>query len=223
MENKKIKKIITTILVIILIILLLIFAFILTKLKIEDNFRNEAKNKDKGETKKFISDNEGIDNSSIFKIYSLKQKAYKEGMNRHYYGILKIPAVNIEEKIYKGANKYTLALGVATDFYEDSIPGKGNFVLAGHNFGIKDVLLSNLTNVKLGEEIEVIVGSDTYKYKIIFKELLPDHVNLNYGEIEENSPFRYPKPGEKPKITIYTCEPYGITNKRWVIQGEFID
>lgn len=221
--NKKVKKGITWILILILIILLFTFAFIFIKLKIEDNFRNEFKNTDKGETKKFESNDEGIDNSSIFKIYSLKQKAYKEGIHRHYYGTLKIPSVNIEEKIYQGANKYTLALGVATDFYEDSVPGKGNFVLVGHNFGIKDVLLSNLSNVEKDQEIEVKVGSDSYKYKIISKELLPSEVILNHGEIENDSPFRYPKLGEKPKITIYTCEPHGITNKRWVVQGEFID
>lgn len=227
MENKKkeknLKKLLIYILTIILLILIFILIFFITKLRIEESFKNESKNRDKGETKNFVSSDEGVDNSSIFKIYSLKQKAYNEGMHRNYYGYLKIPSVNIEEKIFKGANKYTLALGVATDFYEDAIPGKGNFVIAGHNFGIKDVLLSNLDSVKNGDIMEINIASETFKYKVINKNKISDEVVLNYGKVEENSPFKYPDVGEKPKLTIYTCEPFGITNKRIVVQGELID
>lgn len=222
-NKKKSKKLITTMLIIILIFLIFALAFFITKLRIEESFKNEFKNNEKGETKTFSNNDEGIDNSSIFKMFELKKIAYDEGMQKHYYGFLKIPSVNIEEKIFKGANKYTLALGVATDFYEDAVPGKGNFVLAGHNFGIKDVLLSNLNDVKIGETIEVIIGSETYRYKVTQKAKTPDDVIVKQGKIEEYSLFKYPEIGEKPLITIYTCEPFGITNKRIVVQGELID
>lgn len=222
-KNKKITKIILNIVIILLLLVLMFFiTFFATKLRIEKSFKEEINNLDKGETKTFETSDKGVDNSSIFKIYALKKEAYNKGMNRNYYGILEIPSVNIKEKVFKGANKYTLSLGVATDFYEDAEPGKGNFVIAGHNFGVKDVLLSNLDNVKIGEEIKIKVGSTEYKYKITKKEMHPDHVIIDHGEISDPL-FKYPEIGEKPLITIYTCEPFGITRQRIVVQGELID
>lgn len=222
-KDKKNTKIVLNIVIIILLLVLIFFiVFFVTKLQIEKSFKNEISNLDKGETKTFETSDEDVDNSSIFKIYALKKEAYSKGINRNYYGILEIPSVNIKEKLFKGANKYTLSLGVATDFYEDAEPGKGNLVIAGHNFGVKDVLLSNLDNVNIGEEIKVKVGNTEYKYKITKKEMHPDHVIIDHGEV--NDPlFKYPEIGKKPVITIYTCEPFGITKQRIVVQGELID
>lgn len=170
--------------------------------------------------KKYDFDDSKVDNTaSISEMLKLQKKAISMGMSENISGHLRIKSINKTIPILLGANQYTLSLGVATYFYEDAEMGKGNFVLAGHNMEIPGVIFSDLFNVKVGDEMELI-GKDTifqYKADRIFK--MPEEFTLINGLPEKGSFLSLPEEEEEPILTLLTCVYTGNVKQRYVVQG----
>lgn len=170
--------------------------------------------------KKYDFDDTKVDNTaSMSEMLKLQKEAISMGMNNNIAGHLRIKSINQTIPILLGANQYTLSLGVATYFYEDAEMGKGNFVLAGHNMDIPGVIFSDLFNVKIGDEMELI-GKDTiYQYQAdrIFK--MPGEYTLVGGLPEKGSFLSLPEGNEKPILTLFTCVYTGNVKQRYVVQG----
>ncbi len=148
-----------------------------------------------------------------------RKKALQLGIDKYPNGYLIIPSIGIRLPIYNRANNYTLSLGVGKSYYLDSQFGKGNFVVAGHDMEQPGILLSDLHNVRLGEQV-ILTGynGQQYKYRVTSKKVVPPMVKIVDGKPVAGSAFYMPKNGEKPIVTVYTCANGGID--RLVVQGE---
>lgn len=215
MKKNFFKKIILIILMLISLFFVIFFSF---RLYIELYFTNSNLVVEKDKEVKFNNDEEGISNTSIFDLYLIRRQAQKENMQGKYIANIEIPSVNIKQYIYRGANKKTLSLGAATDVYEYAEPGIGNFVICGHNFGMKNVLFSNLPNIKKGDKINIEYRNKKYVYEVKSSYWGKDTVTYVDGKVEDKSAFSLPKEGEPPKLTMYTCESHGITEKRFIVE-----
>ena len=148
-----------------------------------------------------------------------RKKALQLGVDKYPNGYLIIPSIGIRLPIYNRANNYTLSLGVGKSYYLDSQFGKGNFVVAGHDMEIPGVLLSDLHNIRMGEQV-ILTGynGQQYKYRVTSKKVVPPTVKIVDGKPIAGSAFYMPKNNEKPIVTVYTCANGGIN--RLVVQGE---
>lgn len=151
-------------------------------------------------------------------IVSMQKKAINRGIDQNTYAVLEIPAIELILPIYQGANKYTLALGTAT-YYYDSKAGDGNFVLAGHSTPYQNVLFTNLVDVKKGDEIRVKTSEETFDYAVDKIQIVKDSIEITNGKLSENSFLALPKMNEKPKITLFTCFDWQDNTQRLVVSG----
>lgn len=148
-----------------------------------------------------------------------RKEAYAKGLDKYPNGYLEIPSINVKLPIYNRANNLTLSLGVGKDYYLDSEFGKGNVVLAGHNMERHGILLSDLYQVRNGQEV-ILHGADNqvYKYKIFSKKVQSPYVKIIDGKPVKGSAYYLPEGNEKPIVTVYDCADHGKT--RLVVQAE---
>lgn len=171
---------------------------------------------------RFKNDGKNVDRITIKEAYNIKKEASILGYLEEVEAKLEIPSVNIEQNIYKGANQYTLAMGVATDIYEDAQIGRGNYVLAGHNFMVGNIYLDNLDKIEKDSYMYVTTKTHRYKYKVIKTEVNKGTYMLINGKPKEDTIFALPKGKQKPLLTVYTCVGYEGYDK-FVAQGELVD
>jgi sortase A len=145
--------------------------------------------------------------------------ALKMGIPNNAYGILKIPAINLQLPIFRGSNEYTLSLGVATYFYDEAVVGKGNLVLAGHSTPYEGVLLTNLSDVKERDKIEVKTTEQTYSYIVDKIQVVDDDFKLIAGKLPSDSFLSLPTETEKAKVTLFTCVNWQDNSQRLVVSG----
>lgn len=157
---------------------------------------------------------------SIEEMVSIQKEAIEKGINKQVSGQIQIPSIGCQLPIYKGTNQFTLSLGAATYFYEDSEMGKGNYVLAGHNMEVPGVLFSDIQKLSLGEVMDLISNDSIYRYQVTRKFIVPEYFKLINGVPEENSFLSLPKKGEKPLLTLFTCVYTAQGKERYVVQGE---
>lgn len=147
-----------------------------------------------------------------------KREAISRGINKYAEGELLIPSINVRLPIFHGVNRYTLAIGVAKDYYEDAVMGEGNYVLAGHNMEYPGVLLSDLRLVRPGNVIKLRDRTKTYTYKVTSNKVINPITKLVNNKPVKGSPY-YIDEGH-PQVTIYTCANGG--SRRQVVTGEFV-
>ncbi len=89
-------------------------------------------------------------------------------------------------------------------------PAKSNMVIVGHNFTYKNPTppFYALDRVNVGERIVLNWDNTQHTYKIVSKNI----VSPTDTHIED--------PTDKPRLTLYTCYPLYIANKRMVITAE---
>lgn len=169
----------------------------------------------------------------------LRSEAIKQGYDKKFLtGYVKISSIGITLPIYKGTNKYTLALG-ATTYYPGQMMGQGNYVLAGHNMDNIGGLFTDLPKVKDGAIAELISADKTYKYRIKTTSYVNPHGQALSGPDKsestimsdktyhiQNKKVRYSiypdlTKGSKPMLTLFACNDSG--NKRFVAHGSLIN
>lgn len=81
-------------------------------------------------------------------------------------GVLKIPSIELEQPILKGATEQNLNLSVATVEPTGSPGEDGNFAIAGHNSRTYGRHFNRLVELAPGDELIVDTGEESYTYVV---------------------------------------------------------
>ena len=127
-------------------------------------------------------------------------------------GVLNIPKINLEVAIKRGIDNDILRDAVG-HFENTSMPGEyGNFAVAGHRAYTSNKFFSNLDELQIGDEINVLSGDEKFKYKVNNIEVVtPDKV-----EVVDSTDK------SKKEITLVTCTPKYIGSHRLIVKGEYV-
>lgn len=129
-------------------------------------------------------------------------------------GQLVIPSLDMNLCIFKGTTNYNLLRGVGTMKPEDKM-GKGNYTLAGHNNGDKNLLFGSLMDIKKGAIIKITDKNKIYEYKVIETKIVPNTSLELLDDAEAD------KVG-KPIISLMTCDKGTWTSNRFFAIGKFV-
>lgn len=126
-------------------------------------------------------------------------------------GKIKISNIEVDLIIIEGESKNNLKLGVA-HMLGTAYPGeKGNCVIAGHRNYTFGSMFNRLGELQLNDIIYIEFGKREYSYKVDEIEIVnPDDL----GVLEQSETQR--------RITLLTCHPIHVGNKRLLIKGELI-
>lgn len=167
----------------------------------------------------YVKDNKAsVRNSDYRTMMQNREIAQDQGVDETSSSYVRVPALGISLPIFDTVNIYTLSLGAA-QYFPNQVMGQGNYVLAGHNMEIANLLFTNLINAQIGQKIELVNGSNVYTYRID----KIDTVGPSIDETSANEPvssslfYRHPS---SPKVTLYCCTDGG--QKRFVVQGSLI-
>ena len=123
--------------------------------------------------------------------------------------------------IFEGANQSTLSLGASTTYYKDATMGKGNYVLAGYNINTPSVLFSDVSDVSIGEEVDLVDSHYKYEYVMTKRGIISNYDQL-VNAPEKHSFLSPPKLGKKPLLTLLTFNASNMKSCE-VLQGELIN
>ena len=126
-------------------------------------------------------------------------------------GILCIPKINLELPIYHGIEDEVLAKG-AGHMPNSSFPlaeSGTHTVLTGHTGYPGAELFTNLTQLEVGDEFQLLVLDEILIYRVDqIKIVLPD-------QLEGLSPVL-----GQDYCTLVTCTPYGVNSHRLLVRGK---
>ena len=127
-------------------------------------------------------------------------------------GYITIPQISVNDiPIYHGDSEATLALGVG-HIQQTSLPIGGvntHAVLAAHSGRVNDTLFSDLDKMKKGDVFYLNVLTEKLRYQVINTKIV-DPQDVSSLSIEKG----------KDLVTLVTCWPTGINNKRLLVTGE---
>ena len=120
-----------------------------------------------------------------------------------YLATLKIPAVDLNVKVYQGTGSKTLARGVG--HFEETSIWNGNIALAAHNRGTNDYF-GEIHTLDIGDRITLATKLGTRTYKVVSVEKISETDRSDLAPSTEN------------RLTLYTC----VRNQsayRWCVQA----
>ncbi len=120
---------------------------------------------------------------------------------------IRIPAINVDAPVVQGDGWEQLKKGVG-QYIGSANPGqKGNVVLSAHN-DIFGEIFRDLDQLRPGDEIILYTAAREYVYVVSSTEVVePTRVDLM-------------QPTASPTVTLISCYPYLIDNKRIVVIGK---
>lgn len=146
--------------------------------------------------------NEALKSNQSSKLVGEKSYSYaaldltKYGIYDNTYGYVSAPTIGMKLPIYLGVTEGNMAYGAA-HFCYTSLPTGGestNVVLAGHTGYIGRWLFDSISNLSIGDEVDVNTYIGSLKYKVVsIKRKLPTESDDIY--IERG----------KDKLTMVTC------------------
>ncbi len=119
-----------------------------------------------------------------------------------------LPGLNIDQVIVQGTDFEALKLGIG-QFLNGVNPGdeQGNLVLSGHN-DVYGEIFKDLDQLKTGDEMFVRTATQVFTYRVTGMDIVkPDEVAVM-------------NPRGGATITLISCYPYKVNDKRIVIFGE---
>lgn len=123
---------------------------------------------------------------------------------------IRIPAVSVDAPILQGDDWETLKNGVGMSLYSSAPGDKGNLILSGHN-DIFGQVFRDLDQLDTGDEVIVLTEKNSYTYVIQAKEVVdPAQVEV-MAQTDDAS------------ITLISCYPYLVDNKRIILSGKLAD
>lgn len=134
------------------------------------------------------------------------------GLENEAFGVLRIPALELELPIYLGASSEHLTWGVA-HLSQTSLPIGGentNCVLAGHRGWKGGTFFRHLEDLQIGDTVEIENLWTTLEYTVTGTEIIEPH------EIEK----LLIRPGED-RLTLFTCTRDG--KRRFVVYCERVE
>ena len=129
-------------------------------------------------------------------------------------GSIEIPKINVNLPIYHGTEDEVLSNGIG-HIQGTSLPVGGNnthCVLTGHRGLPSSKLLVRLDEIKEGDLFFIRVCNKTLAYKVSdIQIVLPDDVSSLQIKSDEDL------------VSLVTCTPYGINNKRLIVTGKRVE
>lgn len=130
------------------------------------------------------------------------------------FGYLKIDRMNLEVPIYLGASKENMSKGVV-HLSQTSLPIGGintNAVIAGHRGMRKTDMFRHIETLRTGDTIVIRNPWETLTYRVTeAMQIEPDEIDKVL--IQEG----------KDLVTLLTCHPYPVNNKRYVVYCERVE
>ena len=121
---------------------------------------------------------------------------------------IQIPSINVDAPVVQGDSWEQLKKGVA-QHSGSADPGQpGNLVLSAHN-DVYGEIFRNLDQLNNGDQIVIYSAQHSFTYTVI---------NI---EIVDPTDVEVMAPTSDPTITLISCYPYMVDNKRIVVQGSF--
>jgi sortase A len=121
---------------------------------------------------------------------------------------IQIPAIKVDAPIVQGDGWEQLKKGVGQQI-GSPLPGKpGNLVLSAHN-DVFGEIFRDLDKLKEGDTITIFTSQHTYVYQV------------RQTRIVEPSQVEVIAPTEDSTITLISCYPYMIDNKRIAVKAAF--
>ena len=126
------------------------------------------------------------------------------------FGYLEIPSINLQQYVVTGTNDESLELGPG-HYSNTALPGTGgNVGIAGHRttYGAP---FADLNFIALGDDINLIFGSNKYYYKVDKVEVVEavggEYVLYSNGE---------------DRLTLTTCHPKYSAKQRLIVSAILI-
>lgn len=119
-----------------------------------------------------------------------------------------LPSLNIDQVIVQGTDWEALKLGIG-QFQNGVNPGdeQGNVVLSGHN-DVYGEIFKDLDQIKTGDEMFVRTATQVFTYRVTGMDIVkPDDVSILNSR-------------GGATITLISCYPYKVNDKRIIIFGE---
>lgn len=134
-----------------------------------------------------------------------KEKAKGESV----VGVLRIPAIDLEQPVLKGATKQNLSISLAT-VEPTGMPGAvGNFAVAGHNSRTYGRHFNRLQELEKGDELFVDTGTESYTYEVIDSYVVEAEEVWVLGDTIDGA-----------EITLITCYyPQEGKTQRLIVKG----
>jgi len=118
-----------------------------------------------------------------------------------------IKSIGVDAPVVEGDDWEQLKKGVGHHLGTANPGERGNMVLSAHN-DVFGEIFRNLDKVELKDEILVYSGSRMFRYVVTQKRVIePTEVSVMY-------------PTSDPTLTLITCYPYLVDNKRLVVIAE---
>jgi len=121
---------------------------------------------------------------------------------------LVIPAINVDAIIVQGDGWDQLKKGVGQHVGTPDPGQDGNLVLSAHN-DIFGEIFRRLDELAPGDEVQIYTASQIYTYVITGTEVVPP------TQVSVMDPTAY------PSLTLISCYPYLVDNKRIVVVADF--
>ena len=122
---------------------------------------------------------------------------------------IQIPAIKIDAPVVQGDGWEQLKKGVAQHIGTPNPGQKGNLVLSAHN-DVFGEIFRDLDKLKTGDQIIIFTNQNQYTYVVVNSQVvLPTQVEVM-------------APTAKATVTLISCYPYRVDNRRIVITAELI-
>lgn len=122
---------------------------------------------------------------------------------------LRVPAINVDAPVVLGDDWESLKNGIGLNASSSAAGKPGNVILSGHN-DIFGQVFRDLDQLKPGDEIIVLTEKNAYTYSVQNTEVvLPNQVEVMAQTTDET-------------ITLISCYPYLVDDKRIVIKGKLL-
>ena len=119
---------------------------------------------------------------------------------------IQIPAINVDAPIVQGDGWEQLKKGVGQHIGSTNPGQSGNVVLSAHN-DIFGEIFRDLDQLKNGDQIIVFTSQRTYTYTV------------RQTQIVEPTQVEVMAPTTEAAVTLISCYPYLVDNKRIVVRG----
>jgi len=122
---------------------------------------------------------------------------------------IQIPAIKVDAPVVQGDGWEQLKKGVAQHIGTPNPGQKGNLILSAHN-DVFGEIFRDLDKLKAGDQIIIYTNQSPYTYVVTNSQVvLPTQVEVM-------------APTEKATVTLISCYPYRVDNRRIVITAELI-
>lgn len=155
------------------------------------------------------------------KLITDQEQALEANIPQEAVGKIVFTTTGFYLPIFEGANQNTLSLGAGATYYKDATMGKGNYVLAGYNVNTSSVLFSDVSDLSIGEEVDLVDSHYKYQYAMTKRGEISDYDQL-VNTPDKESFLSLPKLGKKPLLTLLTFKASDMKSCE-VLQGELIN